>query len=468
MYHEFTEISGRLGLYGDRTPVLLAVSGGIDSMCMADLFLRAGLHFAVAHCNFHLRGEESDADEALVRDWAASAGIRFHHRDFDTAAFAAQSGQSIEMAARELRYRWFSQLCREEGYKALCVAHNANDNAETLFLNLTRGTGLHGLTGMGYESMIPCHEAGDTASLLRPLLSFTRKQIEGYVRARSVRYRDDRTNAMTEYRRNRIRHIVFPVFEQMNPSFIRTVSNEMSFFASAEAAADAYADAILESAVEERDGEVFLESGRLFKAAQWEYALYRFLDRYGFNSSVTTSLTDLLKSDRTISGKRFDSLHYTLLTTASGLVVRKCPPVAPAVRDAGAADIFTVVRMPGHYRCNGKDFSVEIVDRNSIESLRQPAGILLMDADAVGMPFVCRNWRDGDWFVPFGMRGKKKVSDFFTDLKYDIFRKRESVMVVSTSGGSDGSRVAAVLGERIDDSFKVTSRTASVLVLKVG
>ena len=130
----------------------------------------------------------------------------------------------------------------------------------------------------------------------------------------------------------------------------------MSFFASAEAAADAYADAILESAVEERDGEVFLESGRLFKAAQWEYALYRFLDRYGFNSSVTTSLTDLLKSDRTISGKRFDSLHYTLLTTASGLVVRKCPPVAPAVRDAGAADIFTVVRMPGHYRCNGKDF----------------------------------------------------------------------------------------------------------------
>ena len=151
MYHEFSNTLGRFGLWHDAEPVLLAVSGGIDSMCMADLFRRTGLPFAVAHCNFHLRGAESDADEAMVEGWTADAGATFFKADFDTVSFARENGVSIEMAARELRYRWFVELCRTRGYKALCVAHNANDNAETLFLNLVRGTGLRGLSGMSAE-----------------------------------------------------------------------------------------------------------------------------------------------------------------------------------------------------------------------------------------------------------------------------------------------------------------------------
>ena len=148
MYHEFSGILEQAGLWSGEGTVLLAVSGGIDSMCMADLFRRTGLPFAIAHCNFRLRGEESDADEALVRDWAAANGVTFHTESFDTAAFASSADVSIEMAARELRYRWFARLSGEHGYKALCVAHNANDNAETLLLNIARGTGMKGLSGM--------------------------------------------------------------------------------------------------------------------------------------------------------------------------------------------------------------------------------------------------------------------------------------------------------------------------------
>ena len=322
MYHEFSGILEQAGLWSGEGTVLLAVSGGIDSMCMADLFRRTGLPFAIAHCNFRLRGEESDADEALVRDWAAANGVTFHTESFDTAAFASSADVSIEMAARELRYRWFARLSGEHGYKVLCVAHNANDNAETLLLNIARGTGMKGLSGMSAESVSPYSAPEYPLRLVRPLLSFTRRQIEGYVRAHSVPYREDRTNAGTEYRRNKIRHLVLPVMEQMNPSFIRTVSDEMRYFAQAGSIADSYYRNMSASLVKEDGDEVSMDLSGLLSAGNWEYILYRFLDTYGFNSSVVSSLTNLLKSGRTISGKHFHSADYILLTASGRLIVR--------------------------------------------------------------------------------------------------------------------------------------------------
>lgn len=471
MYHEFSGILEQAGLWRREGTVLLAVSGGIDSMCMADLFRRTGLPFAIAHCNFHLRGEESDADEALVRDWAAANGVAFHAESFDTAAFASSADVSIEMAARELRYRWFARLSGEHGYKVLCVAHNANDNAETLLLNIARGTGMKGLSGMAAESVSPYSAPEYPLRLVRPLLSFTRRQIEGYVRAHSVPYREDRTNAGTEYRRNKIRHLVLPVMEQMNPSFIRTVSDEMRYFAQAGSIADSYYRNMSASLVKEDGDEVSMDLSGLLSAGNWEYILYRFLDTYGFNSSVVSSLTDLLKSGRTISGKHFHSADYILLTASGRLIVKPLnvcrtvkSPAASPVPDVGN-DSFVAVRGPGNYCCNGVSFSVSVEDRRSFPSLRQPAGILLFDADVLKFPFVCRTWREGDWFVPLGMKGKKKVSDFFTDLKYDIFRKEAAVMVADTA---DSRRIAAVLGERPDDRFKVTSGTSRILVIRIA
>ena len=187
---------------------LLAVSGGVDSMCLADLWVRAygSEGCAIAHCNFNLRGEDSDADEALVTQWSDNHGVLLHKTSFNTVEYASENGLSIEMAARELRYRWFAQLCADHGYKAVVVAHHADDNAETLVLNMVRGAGLKGLTGMK-----PISTSAYGTVIARPLLTFTRKQIEGHAFAWKVPYREDRTNASVEYRRNSIRHEVFPL-----------------------------------------------------------------------------------------------------------------------------------------------------------------------------------------------------------------------------------------------------------------
>ena len=209
--------------------LLVAVSGGIDSMCLVEKVRLSGEPFAVAHCNFRLRGSESDADEALVRSWAASHGVTCHVKSFDTTVYAQENKISIEMAARRLRYHWFGELCREHGYSAVAVAHNANDNAETLILNLLRGTGLKGLTGMKAEGFIPDPEFADIP-LLRPLLGMTREEIEAFAAEHGLTWREDHTNAQNEYKRNKIRNQVFPVFKEINPSFIQTLNNDIQSF----------------------------------------------------------------------------------------------------------------------------------------------------------------------------------------------------------------------------------------------
>lgn len=198
-------------------------------MCLAQKVRLEGEPFAIAHCNFGLRGEESDADEAFVRSWASGGGVTCHVKRFDTSAYAAEEGISIEMAARRLRYHWFGELCRENGYSAVAVAHNANDNAETLILNLLRGTGVRGILGMKPSGFIPDPEFADIP-LLRPLLSMTREDIEAFAAKEGLSWREDRTNAQNDYKRNKIRNLVFPVFREINPNFVRTLNSDMERF----------------------------------------------------------------------------------------------------------------------------------------------------------------------------------------------------------------------------------------------
>ena len=207
--------------------LLVAVSGGIDSMCLAEKVRLDGGPFAIAHCNFGLRGAESDADEAFVRDWVSRHGVVCHVKRFDTASWATEHKVSIEMAARQLRYHWFGELCREHGYDAVAVAHNANDNAETLILNLLRGTGLRGITGMKAEGFIPDPDYADIP-LLRPLLGMTREDIEAFAAEHELSWREDSTNSQNEYKRNKIRNQVFPIFKEINPSFVETLNSDMT------------------------------------------------------------------------------------------------------------------------------------------------------------------------------------------------------------------------------------------------
>lgn len=321
-----------VGLVPEKETALLAVSGGIDSICLASLFLNssAGRRFAVAHCNFHLRGEDSDSDEALVAAWCGRNGVRYHKADFDTEQYASAHSVSIEMAARELRYDWFASLCQDNGYYGVAVAHNANDNAETLILNLLRGTGLRGITGMQAESVVPVtRDELSGVRLLRPMLSFSREQIEEYVAANSLEYHDDRTNAETVYKRNRIRHLVFPVFESLNPSFLTTFAREMNAFSEVQEIADDYFISVRESVCEpaEKDELLRVNAVRLLHLKHYKYVLYRLLEEYGFRDRLLEPVVRLLESGKTFSGKVFEAPGYELITAGECLIVRKAARV---------------------------------------------------------------------------------------------------------------------------------------------
>lgn len=323
-----------VGLVPEKETALLAVSGGIDSICLASLFLNSSAErrFAVAHCNFHLRGEDSDSDEALVAAWCGRNGVRYHKADFDTEQYASSHNISIEMAARELRYDWFASLCKDNGYYGVAVAHNANDNAETLILNLLRGTGLRGVTGMQVETVVPVtRDELSGVRLLRPMLSFSREQIEEYVAANSLEYHDDRTNAETVYKRNRIRHLVFPVFESLNPSFLTTFAREMNAFSKVQEIADDYFISVRESVCEPagKDELLRVNAVRLCHLKHYKYVLYRLLEVYGFRDRLLEPVVRLLESGKTFSGKVFEAPGYELITAGECLIVRKAARVVP-------------------------------------------------------------------------------------------------------------------------------------------
>ena len=447
---------------------LLAVSGGMDSMCLLDLFSKvAGVEdFAVAHCNFSLRGQESDGDQALVEKRAEELGVRVFVKRFDTEAYARERGISIEMAARDLRYGWFGGLCQEHGFDAVVVAHNANDNAETLMLNLLRGTGLGGLHGMSEVSVLK------RQVLLRPLLEVTRKQIEGYVLAHRVPYRDDSTNFESEYKRNKIRNEVFPVFEKVNPSFVKTLNREIGYFAEAGSIVEDWCRAQMPNVVsypesspchpERSEGYVSISIPSLLSTKNWRYLLYYILQPYGFNSATLEALEDLLESDRTVSGKCFESSTHTLRTERDKMIVLR-----NVIHDV-IGDLRIAVHDAGIYTLNGVRWQVNVVERTPDFILKQPVGTMIMDADKMAFPFVCRGWRQGDWFVPFGLKGRKKVSDFFADLKFTQVQKSRTLMIADCGENpAENQRIAGVLGYRIDDRYKVDASTKNIIVISI-
>ncbi len=555
--------------------VIVGVSGGVDSVTLADMLHRQGtVGFAVAHCNFHLRGEESDGDAEFVRNWAAERGVRFHSVDFDTKAYAGSRKISIEMAARELRYGWFALLCREYGYGAVAIAHNANDNAETLILNLVRGTGLRGICGMqevsvqavspvpGLASALGCGESDfpETLNIWRPFLGMTRSQIEGYARKHGLKWREDRTNKDSEYKRNLVRNEIIPLLERLNPSVVKVLNRDMKHFAEIGEIVDAYfGDWDADSQVfrpkssEElcppdavgclrQDGphsESALLERIVTRGRGWRYALYLFLERYSFSGAVIAQVENLLESGRTVSGKTFLSPTHRLIMSRSSLILEplnltaeplkpiaagndgvSCRPdicgddsgVSSGVSVPGREEMVerfvhgreemverfvpgreetverfvhgreetaeSLVKTPGEYRINGCTVKVELFDRPADYNPRQPEGVTAVDADKVGFPLILRSWRDGDWMRPLGCRGKKKISDLFTDLKFSLPEKRSAILLENpaaeaASGTSAGTsadpaadpsgRVLALLGLRIDESVRITPETRRIL-----
>lgn len=421
--------------------VLLAVSGGIDSMTMADLFLHSALRpsLAVAHFNFHLRGADSDGDEALVRDWCEKHRVPFFRQEADTLVYAREHGLSIEMAARQLRYDWFAALCREQGFTHLAVAHNLDDNAETLLLHLLRGTGMRGLCGIREDLPLPGAEG---VQLIRPLLGFSRQEIEAYAVRAGVEFRVDATNADVSFARNRIRNRVFPELAAVNPSFLQTFRREMRHFGQAGRLLDEVFAAGRPALCREQDGVLHIDIPALLAKAEPGWWLWRLLERFGFN---TAQLEQIEASLNAQSGKEFLSPTHRLVKDRGELRVY---PLTVTLDDLSARlDVRTFAVTPG------------------FDPKQKPEDVLFVDADKVLLPLSARAPLPGDRFRPFGMQsGSKLLSDFFTDLKLDLAQKEREVVVTTRKENGD-EVIVAILDRRIDDRFKITPQTQTVAAI---
>lgn len=358
---------------------------------MAHCILGLGTKAAIAHCNFHLRGEESDGDAEFVRLFAERAGVRFHIADFDTVKFARENAVSIEMAARELRYRWFDSLCKEHGYGGVCVAHNANDNAETLILNLLRGTGLRGICGMDSSSVNPY---GST-KVLRPLLEWTRADIESYAAKHGLQWRTDSTNLECDCKRNIVRNGIFPLMAKINPSYIETLNKDIRNFRSGDS------------------------------------DLVRSMLEAGFNGSVIEDALSHVKSPDACGGKRFYSPTHVLITTSGGYDLR-----------------------PLNHETE-REISIERLPWTKGRPAKTERGETLLDADRLGSEPRLRPFMPGDYMYPIGLKGRKKVSDILKDLKYNVLDKKHA-MVVEGKGSHVMAIVGERVDEKvkITDSTK--------------
>lgn len=424
--------------------ILLAVSGGIDSMYMAEKApeLFPGASFAVAHCNFGLRGEESDGDEAFVRDWCSRKGFECIVKRFPTAEYAAEKGISIEMSARELRYAWFDSLCDERGFDRVAIAHNANDNAETLILNLLRGTGTRGMRGMG-----------DHGRIVRPLLETSREQIEAWMLEHGLTWREDSSNASVGYKRNRIRHEVFPAFAQINPSFLKTIASGMKHFAQVDDIADEYFRSVVPEVVDHPgEGDAILLKP-LKKLSHWQYVLFRLLEGYGLDEATFDSLVDLLESGRQIAGKTFEAPAWKIVASSDRLL--------PLPREAASPKGTLTINSPGTYSFMGRNIRIDIYPRPEGMPLKRPSGELVADGSLLHLPLLLRPWEAGDRIRPLGLKGSKKLSDLFVDLKWTLPQKENAIVAVAPDAPE--GHVAALLCERIDDAFRVTDSTKTIL-----
>lgn len=436
MIKKFLTYSEQNRLFSKEAKLLLAVSGGIDSMVMAGLFREAGISHAIAHCNFSLRAAESDGDEKFVSDYAAKHGIPFYSERFDTLALAADKGISVQMAARELRYSWFDKIVTEKGFDAVAVAHNLNDNAETFFINLLRGTGLNGLTGMS-----PRH-----GNVIRPLLFATRDEIAAYSVSKSIKFREDSSNSQIKYVRNRLRNKVIPELMRVNAHSLSAITATMEHLNSSAA--------IIGNCIEEIRKSVFRTSGdditadvSALSALRPEGALmFELFRKYGVSPGQARDLLALLESP---SGKYITTSSHRILRDRNRLIV------ADRKSEQEPGYCFASV---DEMSLSGLYSDIAVISQGN-DPLPSGSLTACLDLDLLKFPLSVRRWKPGDRFSPLGMTGMKKISDFLTDLKVPLTSKEKVMLLLS------GDEVVWVMGYRIDNRYKVTPATGKKLMI---
>ena len=439
MLQRFTNYIKENHLFTRSETLLVGVSGGIDSVVLIDLLDQAGFSFAIAHCNFRLRGAESDGDERLVTSLARKYDARLYKTTFDTAEYAQEHKISIEMAARDLRYRWFETVRTTHHLDFIAVAHHREDQLETFFLNLARGTGLAGLTGMR-----PIN-----GKIIRPLLFASRQEIEKYSHDNLLEFREDSSNLNTDYQRNKIRHDLLPMMELLNPSFREGLIRTMGYLEDVE---NIYNQSIRQTweRVSFRMGNDFLISIAELKLLNpLPTYLFEFLKPFGFKNSI---VKDIISSLDGISGKHFCSQSNRLVRDRDTLILSpmKNESHKPYYLEEGSKELM----LPIHLK-------ISVTEKKDKFKIPDSQNVACIDHDKVQFPLMIRKWQKGDYFRPLGMIGLKKLSDFFIDSKLSLPEKENTWIL------ANGEKVVWIIGRRLDDRYKITAATLNILRLEI-
>ena len=406
---------------------IVALSGGADSVALLLLLDEMGYKVHALHCNFHLRGEESDRDERFCEDLCLKKNIPFHRIHFDTLMYAETHKMSVEMAARELRYRYFEQLRKDIGAEGICVAHHQDDTVETVLLNLVRGTGLRGLTGIQPRN----------GAILRPLLCVTRTEIEAYLATKQQDYVTDSTNLETDFVRNKIRLQVVPLLRQLNPAVSENIVRTAEHLTEAQK--------VLDAVVDTYKGSNQLDLCALQQVGSAEYIVFEWLKQYGFNGS---QVQQVISAE---TGSIFSSpTGYEVLKDRDRLLVE---PTIMAFTPIRIPEEGTYV-LPDDRRLNVRR-SNPFVSKDSHEAT--------LDARQVRFPLTVRRVEEGDWMIPYGMTGRKLLSDLMTDLKMSLFDRRRQLVVVDAQGA-----IVWAIGLRTDHRCRVTDATQEVIAIKIN
>lgn len=423
-------------------PTLLAVSGGIDSVVMTHLFHNLGLPAGIAHCNFGLRGEESDDDEAFVRELSAHCNFPFFVARPDVKGVAKAASVSTQMAARGLRYEWFEKVRAEMGYEWIATAHHANDSLETLLLNLARGTGPAGLTGI----------APINGNVIRPLLFSNRAEVSRYAAKKGIRWREDRTNETDDYHRNKIRHHVIPVLSDLNPALETTFIASSERLRAGNTLLEEYLQKWKTQIIKYEAGTIRIPIGELLGTSEPNYRLWIILQDLGFQYSQVRGILSALNG---IPGKRFFSQTHVLLVDRDSLVLKEQSLISHGEE--------LIIEGPdATFDWQGERFNLRTLPAGTPHHFDRST--IVVDAGRLKFPLTLRKWRQGDTFQPFGMAGKhKKVSDLLIDNKIDRFQKEKTAVLLNGNG-----EIIWVVGVRADERFKLRDVSQSAIIISLN
>lgn len=441
MLQTFINFIKNSNLFDQKDCILLAVSGGVDSIVMVNLFHEAGYKFGIAHSNFNLRESESVKDEVFVKQLAAKLGVPFYSKHFKTTRYAAEQKISIQMAARDLRYAWFNELLQEFNYKYVATAHHLDDQAETFFMNLLRGTGISGMHGI-----LP-----KQGNVIRPLMFATRKRILAYAGETKLTWREDQSNKDRKYLRNKIRHDILSELNKINPLFSYKLNESISHLRDVETIFNNHIVGLHSDLVQQTPDGITISIDWVYEYEPHSTYLFELLKPYNFTYPV---VNEIVKSLDTFSGKIFYSRTHRILRDRENFIIQ---PLSEIPQESEADEVVFIE----------EDFySLQhpvCLCMNQTENLDDlPYGkmtIACLDFDKLVFPLKLRKWEKGDWFVPFGLKGRKKLSDFFIDQKVSVADKEKAWLLLS------GDDIVWVIGKRIDNRFRITSKTKKAYVV---